>query len=152
MAANSDGMVDVSAKNVTVRTAKASGTIILGDKAFAVVKAGTCTKGDVLATAKVAAIQAAKSTPALIPMCHPLMIEAVCVDFTLDQHNKSVTVIVTVKTSGKTGVEMEALTAAGVACLTIYDMLKYVGKDMVLSQIMLLSKTGGKSGDYKRQD
>jgi len=152
MVANSDGMADVSVKNITVRTAKASGTIILGDKAFEIVEAGTCTKGDVLATAKVAAIQAAKSTPALIPMCHPLMIEAVGVDFTLDDRNKSITVVVTVKTSGKTGVEMEALTAAGVACLTIYDMLKYVGKDMVLSQIMLLSKTGGKSGDYKRQD
>ena len=152
MAANSGGMVDVSVKNITVRTAKASGTIILGDKAFEVVEAGTCTKGDVLATAEVAAIQAAKSTPALIPMCHPLMIEAVGVDFTRDDRNKSVTVVVTVKSSGKTGVEMEALTAAGVACLTIYDMLKYVGKDMVLNQIMLLSKTGGKSGDYKRQN
>ena len=152
MAANSSGMVDVSVKNITVRTAKASGTIILGDKAFEVVEAGTCTKGDVLATAEVAAIQAAKSTPALIPMCHPLMIEAVGVDFTRDDRNKSVTVVVTVKSSGKTGVEMEALTAACVACLTIYDMLKYVGKDMVLNQIMLLSKTGGKSGDYKRQN
>jgi cyclic pyranopterin phosphate synthase len=148
MAANRDGMVDVSAKNVTVRTAKASGTIILGDKAFEVIEAGTCTKGDVLATAKVAAIQAAKSTPALIPMCHPLMIEAVNVEFTRDERDKSITVVVTVRSTGKTGVEMEALTAAGVACLTIYDMLKYVGKDMVISRIMLLRKTGGKSGDY----
>ena len=152
MTASSDGMVDVSAKNITVRTAKASGTIILGDKAFEVVEAGTCTKGDVLATAKVAAVQAAKSTPALIPMCHPLMIEAVDVDFALDKGEKSITVFVTVRSSGKTGVEMEALTAASVACLTIYDMLKYVGKGMVLGPIMLLSKTGGKSGDYKRQD
>ena len=152
MAASSDGMVDVSAKNITVRTAKASGTIILGDKAFEVVETGTCTKGDVLATAKVAAVQAAKSTPSLIPMCHPLMIEAVDVDFTPERGDKSVTVVVTVRSSGKTGVEMEALTAAGVACLTIYDMLKYVGKGMVLGPIMLLSKTGGKSGDYKRKD
>jgi cyclic pyranopterin phosphate synthase len=152
MAASSDGMVDVSAKNITVRTAKASGTIVLGDKAFEVVEAGTCTKGDVLATAKVAAIQAAKSTPSLIPMCHPLMIEAVDVDFTRERCDKSVTVVVTVRSSGKTGVEMEALTAAGVACLTIYDMLKYVGKGMVLGPIMLLSKAGGKSGDYERQD
>jgi cyclic pyranopterin phosphate synthase len=148
----SDGMVDVSAKDITVRTAKASGTIVLGDKAFEVVEAGTCTKGDVLATAKVAAIQAAKSTPALIPMCHPLMIEAVDVDFARDKGEKSITVFVTVRSSGKTGVEMEALTAAAVACLTTYDMLKYVGKDMVIGPIMLLSKTGGKSGDYKRQD
>ena len=152
MAASSDGMVDVSAKNITVRTAKASGTIVLGDKAFEVVEAGTCTKGDVLATAKVAAVQAAKSTPALIPMCHPLMIEAVDVDFTPERGDRSVTVVVTVRSSGKTGVEMEALTAASVACLTIYDMLKYVGKGMVIGPIMLLSKTGGKSGDYKRQD
>ena len=148
----SDGMVDVSAKDITVRTAKASGTIILGDKAFEVVEAGTCTKGDVLATAKIAAIQAAKSTPALIPMCHPLMIEAVDVDFALNKGEKSITVFVTVRSSGKTGVEMEALTATAVACLTIYDMLKYVGKGMTTGPIMLLSKTGGKSGDYKRQD
>lgn len=151
-ATNSDGMVDVSGKSVTVRTAKASGTIILGDKAFAVVEAGTCTKGDVLATAKVAAVQAAKSTPSLIPMCHPIMIEAVDVAFTRDESDKTVTVTVTVRSSGKTGVEMEALTAAGVACLTIYDMLKYVGKGMIITQVKLLTKTGGKSGDYKRQD
>ena len=148
----SDGMVDVSAKDITVRTAKASGTIILGEKAFEVVEAGTCTKGDVLATAKVAAIQAAKSTPSLIPMCHPLMIEAVDVDFARDKGEKSITVFVTVRSSGKTGVEMEALTAAAVACLTIYDMLKYVGKEMAIGPIILLSKSGGKSGDYKRQD
>ncbi len=148
MATNRDGMVDVSSKDITVRTAKASGTIVLGDKAFEVVEAGTCTKGDVLATAKVAAIQAAKSTPALIPMCHPLMIEGVDVEFALDGRGKSITVFVTVRSTGKTGVEMEALTAAGVACLTIYDMLKYVGKDMVIRRVMLLSKTGGKSGDY----
>ncbi len=151
-ATNSDGMVDVSAKSVTVRTAKASGTIILGDKAFEVVEAGTCTKGDVLATAKVAAVQAAKSTPSLIPMCHPIMIEAVDVAFTRDESDKSVTVAVTVRSSGKTGVEMEALTAACVACLTIYYILNYVGKGMVISQVKLLTKTGGKSGDYKRQD
>jgi cyclic pyranopterin phosphate synthase len=148
----SDGMVDVSAKDITVRTAKASGTMILGEKAFEVVEAGTCTKGDLLATAKVAAIQAAKSTPALIPMCHPLMIEAVDVDFARDKGEKSITVFVTVRSSGKTGVEMEALTAAAVGCLTIYDMLKYVGKEMVIGPIILLSKTGGKSGDYKRQE
>lgn len=148
MGSNHDGMVDVSGKDVTTRTAKACGTIVLGDKAFKVVEAGTCTKGDVLATAKVAAIQAAKSTPALIPMCHPLMIEGVDVEFRLEEPAKSVTTVVTVRSTGKTGVEMEALAAAGVACLTIYDMLKYVGKDMVISQIMLLSKTGGKSGDY----
>ena len=152
MAVDSHGMVDVSAKNVTVRTARASGTIILGEQAFDVVESGVCSKGDVLATAKVAAIQAAKSTPALIPMCHPLMLEAVDIEFTRDRDEKSVTVLATVRSTGKTGVEMEALTAASVACLTIYDMLKYVGKDMIVSRVMLLTKTGGKSGDYKRQD
>ena len=150
--ADRDGMVDVSAKDVTVRTAKASGTITLGEKAFLVVQEGTCAKGDVLATAKVAAIQAAKSTPALIPMCHPLMIEAVDVDFVMDDSGKSVTAGVTVRSTGKTGVEMEALTAAAMACLTIYDMLKYVGKDMAIGPIKLLRKTGGKSGDYLRRD
>ena len=147
-----DGMVDVSAKGITVRTAKASGTIVAGDEAFQVVESGTCIKGDVLTTAKVAAIQAAKSTQTLIPMCHPVLIEAIDVDFLLDKHEKSITVIVTVKSSGKTGVEMEALCSTSVACLTIYDMLKYVGKDMVVNQTILLTKTGGKSGNYKRQD
>lgn len=146
-----EGMVDVSAKDVTVRTARASGTIVLGEKAFDVVESGTCAKGDVLVTAKVAAIHAAKSAPALIPMCHPLLIEAVDVEFARDRRDRSVTVFVTVRSTGKTGVEMEALTAAGVACLTIYDMLKYVGKDMTIGRLMLLSKTGGKSGDYKRR-
>ena len=145
-------MVDVSTKDITVRTAKASGRIVFGDKAFDVVEAGTCIKEDVFTTAKVAAIQAAKSTQALIPMCHPVLIEAVDVEFAQDKCEKSVTVTVTVKSSGKTGVEMEALTSTSAACLTIYDMLKYVSKDMVINQIMLLTKTGGKSGNYKRQN
>ena len=148
----SGGMVDVSAKDNTTRTAKAIGKIILGDSAFEAVKGGTCAKGDVLATAKVAALQAAKSTPALIPMCHPIMIESLNVDFAENKSERSITVAATVKSSGKTGVEMEALTAVSVACLTIYDMLKYVGKDMVIGDVMLLSKTGGKSGDYQRQN
>lgn len=152
MTAKTNGMVDVSGKDLSIRTAVASGTITLGDAAFGVLESATCAKGDVLGTAKIAAIQAAKSTPALIPMCHPLMVEAVDIDFTLNQREKSVTVRVTVRTSGKTGVELEALTATAVACLTIYDMLKYVGKDMVIGRIMLLSKTGGKSGRYERQN
>ncbi|MCP4614490.1 MAG: cyclic pyranopterin monophosphate synthase MoaC [Planctomycetes bacterium] len=145
-------MMDVSIKDVTLRTAKASGTIILGEEAFQVVKQGTCIKGDVLATAKVAAVNAVKSTPAIIPMCHLILIEAVDVAFDLIEQGKSVTATVTVKSSGKTGVEMEALTGASAACLTIYDMLKYTGKDMVITNVKLLEKTGGKSGDYKRQD
>ncbi len=148
----SKGMIDVSGKDVTVRTAKACGCIVLGGETFDVVKQGTCIKGDVLTTVKIAATQAVKSTSAIIPMCHPILIEAVDVDFTLNEADKSVTVSVTVKSSGKTGVEMEALTGATVACLTIYDMLKYTGKAMTITEVKLVEKTGGKSGDYRRQD
>ncbi len=150
--ANGGGMIDVSGKDVTVRTAKACGRIILGEGAFDAVKQGTCIKGDVLETAKIAAVQAVKSTPATIPMCHPILIEAIGVDFALSEQDKSVTVSVTVKSSGKTGVEMEALCGASAACLTIYDMLKYKSRDMVITEIRLIEKTGGKSGSYKRQD
>ena len=150
--ADDNGMVDVSIKDVTLRTARASGTIILGEEAFQTVRQGTCIKGDVLATAKVAAINAVKATPAIIPMCHLILIEAVDVNFDLNEQGKSVTATVTVKSSGKTGVEMEALVGVGAACLTVYDMLKYTGKDMVITNVKLLEKTGGKSGDYKRQD
>jgi cyclic pyranopterin phosphate synthase len=146
------GMVDVSIKDVTLRTAKASGTIIIGEEAFQTVRQGNCVKGDVLATAKVAAVNAVKSTPAIIPLCHLILIEAVDVDFNLNEQDWSITATVTVKSSGKTGVEMEALAGAGAACLTIYDMLKYKSRDMVIKNIKLLEKTGGKSGDYKRQD
>jgi len=146
------GMVDISVKDITLRTAKADSTIILGEEAFETLKEGTCVKGDVLATAKIAAITAVKSTPAIIPMCHPILIEAVDVEFKLNEQNKSVTTIVTVRSSGKTGVEMEALVGASAAGLTIYDMLKYTGRDMVITEIKLLEKTGGKSGSYKRPD
>jgi len=149
--ANNDGMIDISGKDVTVRTAKASGCIVLGREAFDVLKQGSCIKGDVLATAKIAAINAVKSTPAIIPMCHPLLIEAVDVDFKLNEKDKSVTVNITVKSTGKTGVEMEAITGASAACLTIYDMLKYTSRTMTITEIKLIEKTGGKSGDYKRQ-
>lgn len=148
--ANEGGMVDVGGKDITVRTARAEGCIFLGPEAFEVVMAGTCIKGDVFATAKVAAIQGVKSTPGIIPMCHPITIEGVNVNFTVNDDSKSVTVGVTVKSSGKTGVEMEALCGVSAACLTIYDMLKYTGKAMTIGQIKLIEKTGGKSGDYKR--
>ena len=105
-------MIDVSTKEITVRTAKAEGVIILGDKCFDIIKKGTCIKGDVLATARIAAIGAVKSTPALIPMCHPILIEAVEVDFELKETEKSACVIVSVKSTGKTGVEMEAICGA----------------------------------------
>ena len=143
-------MIDVSTKEITVRTARAAGSILLGEAAFDALKQGACPKGDVLATAKVAAIQAVKSTPAIIPMCHPILIEGIAVEFALDEAAKSVAVTVSVKSSGKTGVEMEALHGVAGACLTIYDMLKYTGKGMTIDGIQLLEKTGGRSGDYKR--
>ncbi|MHC4791537.1 MAG: cyclic pyranopterin monophosphate synthase MoaC [Planctomycetota bacterium] len=145
-------MIDIISKDITLRTAKTSSSIILGAESFQAVKKGACVKGDVLATAKIAAIQAIKSTPAIIPMCHPILIEAVGVDFILNEEGKSITVSVTVKSLGKTGVEMEALSGTTIACLTIYDMLKYLSKQMIITQVKLIEKTGGKSGDYKRQD
>lgn len=147
-----NGMVDVGAKEITVRTARAAGSVLLGPEAFDALRRGACPKGDVLATAKVAAVQAVKSTPALIPMCHPILIEAVKVDFALKEADHSVGVTVVVKSSGKTGVEMEALCGVAGACLTIYDMLKYTGKGMTLDRIRLLEKTGGRSGDYRRAE
>ena len=149
---NSKGMVDISKKDITVRTATASGRVVLGQELFEVLQRGQCPKGDVLETAKIAAIGAVKAAPSIIPMCHPIGIDAVNVKFDLDEVRKSVCVNVTVKSTGKTGVEMEALTGASAACLTIYDMLKYKGKDMVISQIKLLEKTGGNSGNYKRNN
>ncbi len=146
----SKGMVDVSDKAVTVRTARAHGTILLGPDAFAALRSGACPKGDVLATAKVAALQAVKGTPALIPMCHPILVEGIDVTFTPDESRCAVEATVVVRSTGKTGVEMEALCGAAAACLTIYDMLKYTGKDMTIERIELLEKTGGQSGDYHR--
>lgn len=146
------GMIDVSEKDVTVRTAVASGCVVLGEDVFEVLQQGQCPKGDVLETAKIAAINAVKATPAMIPMCHPILIEAVQVDFAMDEQSKSVSVKVKVRSSGKTGVEMEALCGVSAGCLTIYDMLKYKGRDIVISDIKLLEKSGGKSGEYKRQD
>lgn len=146
------GMVDVSAKDIIFRTAKACGCVQLGIDAFRVLNEGSCAKGDVIATAKVAAIQAVKSTPAMIPMCHPLLVEGIEVEFEPNENEESVAVTVSVKASGKTGVEMEALCGVVAACLTIYDMLKYLGKAMIIEGIKLIEKTGGKSGNYKRID
>ena len=148
--AEGGGMIDVSGKSVTVRTARAMGRIAVSEEAFEVIRRGRCIKGDVLETARVAAIGAVKATSSIIPMCHPLLIESVSVDFELDEAGKFVEVVVGVKSSGKTGVEMEALVGASAACLTIYDMLKYKSRDMVITEIRLLEKTGGKSGSYGR--
>ncbi|MBN1974231.1 MAG: cyclic pyranopterin monophosphate synthase MoaC [Sedimentisphaerales bacterium] len=145
-------MIDISTKDVSVRTAKAKGTIALGENAFEIIKQGTCKKGDVFTTAKIAAIQAVKSTPNLIPMCHPIPIEGIEVDFEQDESEKTVTIAVSVKSTGKTGVEMEASCGAAAGCLTIYDMLKYADKAMIIKDVKLMEKAGGKSGDYKRPD
>jgi cyclic pyranopterin monophosphate synthase len=143
-------MIDISTKNISARSAKAKGTIVLGDEAFEIAKQGTCPKGDIFATARIAVIQAVKSTPYLIPMCHPILIEAVEVEFELNELKKSVEVTVFIKSTGKTGVEMEALCGAAAGCLTIYDMLKYIDKTMFITNVCLMEKTGGKSGRYKR--
>ena len=149
---DSRGMIDISGKDVTVRTAKASGSVLLGPQAYAALQQGTCPKGDVLTTARVAAIQAVKATPVMIPMCHPIPVEGIEVDFVPDEAGNSIQVTVAVRSSGKTGVEMEALCGVGVACLTIYDMLKYTGKEMTIDRIQLMEKTGGRSGHYQRSD
>lgn len=145
-----DGMIDISDKEASRRTATARAIIELPPAAFAILSAGSSKKGNVLETAKIAAVMAAKNTPQMIPLCHPIPIESVAVDFALDDENARVAVTTTVTCHGKTGVEMEALCAAATACLTIYDMLKYTGKTMTITEVCLLEKTGGKSGDYKR--
>ncbi|MDL2327653.1 cyclic pyranopterin monophosphate synthase MoaC [Ruminococcaceae bacterium OttesenSCG-928-A11] len=145
-------MVDVSAKDVTTRTATATGCITMNGAAFAAVAAGTAEKGDVLGVARVAGIMAAKRTAELIPMCHPLVTEKATVDFELLPESRTVRATCTVKTSGKTGVEMEALCGVNIALLTVYDMCKAVDRAMTLHAICLMEKQGGKSGHYRRED
>ena len=141
-------MVDVTEKNITQREAIATGTIFVNEETFKRIKEGTIAKGDVLGVARVAGIMATKKTSELIPMCHPLMLTKSKIDFELNEEEKSVTAICTVKLAGKTGVEMEALTGVNVALLTIYDMCKAINKGMVISNVHLVKKTGGKSGEY----
>jgi len=142
-------MVDVSEKDVTSRTAIAEGFVAMQPTTLDLVTRGEAKKGDVLATARIAGIMAAKRTHELIPLCHPLAISKVTVEFTPSTHPAGIHVTAEVKVTGKTGVEMEALTAVSVACLTIYDMLKAADKGMTLSSIRLLEKTGGRSGTYR---
>lgn len=143
-------MVDVADKAETRREASASGRIHMRPETLALLADGGLPKGDVLATARIAAIQAAKRTHELIPLCHALALSKVAVDFTLDDANACVDVVATCRLNGRTGVEMEALTAVSVACLTLYDMCKAVDKGMEIGAIHLVTKTGGKSGDYRR--
>ena len=141
-------MVDVSGKDVTYRTAVATGEIHVGDAIMDAVKEGSVKKGDVLGVARVAGIMGVKKTSELIPMCHPLPIQKCAVDYELEEEKGIIRVFCTVKTQGKTGVEMEALTGVQVTLLTIYDMCKAIDKHMIMSEIHLVEKTGGKSGDF----
>ena len=142
-------MVDVAGKAVTQRVATAVGRVVMQPETLALALSGNAKKGDVFATARIAGIMAAKRTHELIPLCHPLMISKISVDITPDTALPGVQVRATVKVSGQTGVEMEALTAVSVACLTIYDMLKAADRFMVLDAISMIEKSGGKSGDWK---
>ena len=143
-------MVDVSEKPVTAREATAHGIITMNEEAFTAVKNGTVKKGDVLGVARVAGIMATKRTSELIPLCHPLPLTKVGIEFRLLPERQAVEALCTVKTSGVTGVEMEALTGVSTALLAIYDMCKAVDKGMELGEIHLVEKTGGKSGHYIR--
>lgn len=141
-------MVDVANKNSTKRIAMATGSIQMSRMAFDLLKSGTSKKGDVLGVARIAAIQGAKQTSGLIPLCHPLPLNHLKVEFDYEEANMMLHIQVIAETEGKTGVEMEALTGVSVGLLTVYDMLKAVDKSMVIKNIHLVSKKGGKSGDF----
>lgn len=145
-------MVDVGDKADTVRTAVAEGAVIMTPETLDTILAGDAKKGDVLGAARIAGIMAAKKTHELIPLCHPLLLNKVAVEIEPDEALPGLRVTALARVSGKTGVEMEALTAVSVACLTIYDMAKAVDKAMVISDIRLMEKTGGKSGDFRRSE
>ena len=144
-------MVDVSNKAVTDRIATASGRVKMASETFDIVTQGSAKKGDVLGVARLAGIMGAKKTADLIPLCHPLPITKVALDLTPDKPTSSVVITATVKTSGQTGVEMEALTAVNIAALTVYDMLKAVDRAMEITDIRVILKDGGKSGRYKAE-
>jgi cyclic pyranopterin monophosphate synthase len=141
-------MVDVSAKAETERVATAKGSVIMQPETLALIAAGEMKKGDVLAVARLAGIMAAKRTPDLVPLCHPLALTAIAVDLAIDSKRNAVDIEATCKLIGRTGVEMEALTAVSVAALTVYDMCKAVDRAMIITDIRLTHKRGGKSGRY----
>ena len=145
-------MVDVSSKSESIRTAVATGKVVLGADAFEQVAENTVRKGDVLGIAQIAGIMAAKETSHLIPLCHQVPLSGIDVELTLDEGGLAVDVRAYAKSIGSTGVEMEALTAVSVACLTVYDMCKSISKGIVIQNIHLLAKTGGQSGDYRKSD
>lgn len=142
-------MVDVSGKPVTSRTAVAQGEVRMLPSTLAAIRGGHTPKGDVLAAARIAGIMAAKRTPELIPLCHTLLLTKAGVDFDLDDLHSRIVITATVRCNGQTGVEMEALTAVSIAALTIYDMVKAIEKTMIIDNIRLIEKQGGKSGDWR---
>lgn len=144
-------MVDVSEKEVTSRTATARGAVKMAPETLAMIVEGRAKKGDVLAVARLAGIMAAKKTPDIIPLCHPLALSKVSVELTANQAEACVDIEATVKVTGQTGVEMEALTAVSAAALTVYDMVKAVDKAMILSEIRLVHKDGGRSGEFRAE-
>ena len=145
-------MVDVGEKPVTVRTAVAAARVLVNEETFRLIKTGGMKKGDVLTVAQVAGVMGAKRTPDLIPMCHPILIDGINLSLHLNEERCSVEIEATVSCAGRTGVEMEALTAASTAALTGYDMCKAVQKDMVITDLRLIKKSGGVHGDYERSE
>lgn len=145
-------MVDITEKNVTERTAVATGEIVMNKETLEAVKKGNIKKGDVLGAARIAAIMAAKQTQFLIPMCHNILLTNAKIEFSFDDEENKILIKSTVKTTGKTGVEMEALTMVAIAGLTIYDMCKSMDKSMVIGEIRLVEKHGGKSGDWIKNE
>ena len=145
-------MVDVGEKPVSQRVAVAAARVLVNEHTFSLIQSGGMKKGDVLTVAQIAGVMGAKRTPDLIPMCHPILMDGINLDLHLDESRLSVEIQATVRCDGRTGVEMEALTAVSTAALTVYDMCKAVQKDMTITDIRLLSKTGGVHGDYHREE
>lgn len=145
-------MVDVGDKGVTSRTAVAAARVLVNQETFQLIRSGGVKKGDVLTVAQIAGVMGAKKTPDIIPMCHPILLSGINLHLSMDEGRCSIEIIASVSCSGRTGVEMEALTAVTTAALTVYDMCKAVQKDMVITDIRLLDKTGGVHGDFHRGD
>lgn len=145
-------MVNVGEKPITQRVAVAAGRVLVNEHTFSLIRSGGMKKGDVLTVAQIAGVMGAKRTPDLIPMCHIVQVEGIDLELHLDEGRHSVEITASVCCDGRTGVEMEALTAVSTAALTVYDMCKAVQKDMTITDIRLLSKTGGVHGDYKREE
>ena len=145
-------MVDVGEKPISQRTAVAAGRVLVNEHTFALIQSGGVKKGDVLTVAQIAGVMGAKHTPDIIPMCHPILVDGINLELHLDEQRKSVEIRASVSCDGRTGVEMEALTAVTTAALTVYDMCKAVQRDMVIADIRLVEKTGGVHGNYHRED